>query len=268
MTKRMDDTWRRVKESGKTAVIPFVTIGFPSPADTLRIIPAIERAGADIIELGIPYSDPLADGPTIQAASYKAVQQGVTTQMCLEIVEQLRHIGVSAPLVMMGYYNPILSYGVDRFAAECAKVGVDGCIIPDLPPEEQSSVRKAFGPLGISLINLIAPTSTDGRLELVCNYSDSFIYCVSVAGVTGARNSLPADLPAFLGRVRQHTNLPLVVGFGVSERQHVAEIGHHADGAVVGSALINVIDSSSPGERAESAGKFVAQLTDSGNRSG
>jgi tryptophan synthase alpha chain len=265
MTKRMNDTWQQLRETARTAIIPFVTIGFPSLEDTLSIIPAIEAAGADIIELGIPYSDPLADGPTIQAASFRAIQQGATTQTCLDTVKQLRRIGVSVPLVLMGYYNPIIAYGVERFAADCAKAEVDGCIIPDLPPEEQSAIRAAFKPVGISIINLLAPTSTNHRMALACGDSDGFIYCVSVAGVTGARENLPPGLPDFLDRVREYTSLPLVVGFGVSEKRHVVKIGKHAEGAVVGSALINVIDSSPPGERAERAAEFIARLVDSGD---
>jgi len=261
MTERLDSAMARLCAEGRTGVIPYVTIGFPAVQDTLAIVPALEAAGADVIELGVPYSDPLADGPTIQAASYRALEAGMDTATCIGIVKRLRADGVTVPLLFMGYYNPILTYGVERFVDGCAGAGLDGLIVADLPPEESDRIRVALRARGMALIPLLAPTSTEERIELGTSGAEGFVYCVSVAGVTGARAELPESLPAFVARVRGHTSLPIAVGFGVSERRHVEAVGAVADAAVVGSALIDVIDSAPPGERAAKAGAFVSALT-------
>lgn len=260
MTKRLNDALKRMLESGKTGVIPYVTIGFPTPDDTLTIVPALEQAGATLIELGVPYSDPLAEGPTIQAASHRALQAGMNMHRSIETAKRLRDNGVSVPLVFMGYYNPVLNYGLEKYAKDCAAAGVDGFIIPDLPAEESAPFHEAVRAEGLALIPMLAPTSTDERIAHGCASAEGFIYCVSVAGVTGARTELPPSLPAFVKRVRAHTSLPVAVGFGVSERAHVEAIGKVADAAAVGSALINVIDSAPAGERAQRAGAFIASL--------
>lgn len=264
MTKRLDDAFRRVQDEKRIGLVPYVTVGFPtSVEDTLAIVPAIEAAGAVAVELGVPYSDPLADGPTIQAASYRAVQAGVDARTCIDVVVRLRAAGVELPLLFMGYYNPILSYGIDAYARDCAAAGLDGMIVPDLPPEESGAMRDALARAGkgeLALISLLAPTSSDERIELGTRGARGFVYCVSITGVTGARSELAKDLPAFVGRVRARTDLPIAVGFGVSERRHVEAIGKYADAAVVGSALIDLIDSAPPSERAARAGAFVAAL--------
>ena len=260
MTKRLDRAMQAARDEARTGLVPYVTIGFPTVEDTLAIVPAIEAAGADAIELGVPYSDPLADGPTIQAASYRAVQAGVDARTCVDVVGRLRKAGVQVPLVFMGYYNPILSYGIDAYVRDCADAGLDGMIVIDLPPEESGPMREALEARELALISLLAPNSTDERIELGTRNAAAFIYCVSLTGVTGARGELAKDLPAFVERVRQRTDLPIAVGFGVSERRHVEAIGKYADAAVVGSALIEVIDSAPPSERAARAGAFVAEL--------
>ena len=260
MTKRLDDALKRMRESGKTGVIPYVTVGFPTPEDTLSIVPALEKAGATVIELGVPYSDPLAEGPTIQAASYRALQAGMNMHRCVETAKTLRDNGVTVPLIFMGYYNPVLNYGLEKYAKDCAAAGVDGFIIVDLPAEESAPFHEACRAVDLALIPLLAPTSTDERIAHGCESAEGFIYCVSVAGVTGARSELPPSLPAFVARVRSHTALPVAVGFGVSERAHVEAIGKVADAAAVGSALINVIDSAPAGERAQRAGAFISSL--------
>ena len=261
MLERLQIAFDRVRTEGRIGVVPYVTVGFPSIEETLAIVPAIERAGADAIELGVPYSDPLADGPTVQAASYRALLGGVNSRVCLDVVRRLREAGVKVPLVFMGYYNPILSYGIEAYAADCAEAGVDALIVPDLPPDEASELRTALREHGLGLVGMLAPTSTEERIELGCREADGFVYCVSVAGVTGARSDLPSDLPDFVSRVRAHTSLPIAVGFGVAERRHVETVGTVADAAAVGSALINVIDSAPPGEAASRAGAFVTELT-------
>ena len=261
MTDRMRKALSAMKRGGPTGIIPYVTIGFPSVEDTLAIVPALEAAGAGVIELGVPYSDPLADGPTIQSASYRALQTGITSHTCLEVARKLRAGGVTVPLLFMGYYNPILTYGVEAYARDCAEAGLDGLIVPDLPPEESAPMRAALTDHGLSLIALLAPTSTEERIASACADADGFIYCVSVTGVTGARTELPPDLPDFLARVRRHTGLPLAVGFGIADRKHVETLSAHVEAVVVGSALINVIDSAPPGERAAHAAAFIAALT-------
>lgn len=260
MPERITAAFERMKREHRTGIIPYVTVGFPTIADTMAIVPAIERAGADVIELGVPYSDPLADGPTIQAASYRALQSGVTPKTCVDVAARLRQAGVQAPLLFMGYYNPILTYGVPEYARDCASAGIDGLIVPDLPPEESAPLRMELRAHGLILIPLLAPTSTDDRIASGCAGAEGFVYCVSVAGVTGARADLPPDLPAFLKRVRRHTSLPIAVGFGVSERRHAEALGAVAEAVVVGSALINVIDSAAPGKAAQRAAGFVAAL--------
>ena len=260
MLDRLESALARARDQGHTALVPYVTIGFPSLDDTLAIVPAIEQAGADALELGVPYSDPLADGPTVQAASYRALTGGVDTHVCLETARRLRDAGVGLPFIFMGYYNPILRYGIAAYAADCADAGVDALIIPDLPPDEAGELREALEQHGLGIVSMLAPTSTEERIVLGCEHARGFVYCVSVTGVTGARSDLPDDFPEFVTRVRRHTELPVGVGFGISERRHVERVGKVADVAVVGSALINVIDSAPPGEAASRAGAFVREL--------
>lgn len=260
MSDRITAAFERMKREHRTGIIPYVTVGFPTVADTMAIVPAIEQAGADVIELGVPYSDPLADGPTVQAASFRALQSGVTPKTCLDVAARLRQAGVQAPLLFMGYYNPILTYGLREYARDCALAGVDGLIVPDLPPEESAPLQAGLRAHRLVLIRLLAPTSTDDRIASGCADAEGFVYCVSVAGVTGARPDLPPDLPAFIKRVRRHTKVPIAVGFGVSERRHIEALSAVAEAVVVGSALINVIDSAPPGGAAQRAAGFVATL--------
>ena len=264
MSERLDKALAEMRASGRVGVFPYVTIGFPTLEDTFTIVPALEKAGATIIELGVPYSDPLAEGPTIQAASHVALQDGVTMGKCIEAAKKLRAMGVTVPLIFMGYYNPVLNYGLERYAKDCAAAGVDGFIIPDLPARESAPFHEAAKAEGLALVSMLAPTSTEQSVEDGAAASDGFVYCVSVAGVTGARSALPETLPAFISSVRAHTSLPIAVGFGVSERSHVEAIGKVADAAAVGSALINVIESAPAGERASRAGAFVASLVGNG----
>ena len=242
------------------ALIPYVTVGFPGLDDTVPIVVELEKAGASIVELGVPYSDPLADGPTIQSASYRALGNGVNTKFCLDTVKKIREAGVKLPLIFMGYYNPILSFGIQEYASECALAGVQGLIIPDLPPEEAGSMRKSLDSNNLALISLLAPTSSHERILKACNNATGFIYCVSVAGVTGIRSDLPADLKTFIDRVREETSLPLAVGFGVSQRNHVEALSKFAECAVVGTQMINVIDSAPSGTKPEKAGEYVREL--------
>ncbi|MDI3339865.1 MAG: tryptophan synthase subunit alpha [Sphaerobacter sp.] len=235
---RIAATFARLRAAGETGIIPYLTVGYPERDTILQVVPALVEAGAAMVELGIPFSDPLADGATIQRSSQVALANGVTVAFCLETARELRHKGVDVPLIAMGYFNPLLSYGLERFAAACAEAGIDGIIVPDLPPQESGELREALQRHGRDLIFMLAPTSTDAHMAEVARRASGFIYCVSLTGVTGARSSLSHRLPDFIARVRRHTDLPLAIGFGISRPEHVAAAGELAEGVVVGSALI------------------------------
>jgi len=224
-----------------TALIPYITAGYPSVETTLKAVSLLSSSGCDIIELGIPFSDPLADGATIQRASYEALRQGVTPKLCLEVAQELRQ-RVETPLVFMTYYNPVLKFGVEQFCLKCAEVGIDGLIIPDLPPEEGEELEKSTKRHGLDLIYLLSPASTEERIKLVVNRSSGFIYLVSLTGVTGARDKLPEELENFVARVRARTEKPLCVGFGVSTAEQARRIAKVADGVIVGSRIIQLME--------------------------
>jgi tryptophan synthase alpha chain len=257
---RIAETFARLRAEQRTALMPYLMVGFPERESTLELVPALEQAGADMFELGIPFSDPLADGATIQRAGQQALANGVTLPFCLETVAALRARGVRAPLLLMGYYNPLLRYGLERACADLAAAGGDGWIVPDVPPEEAAELRQAASTHGLDLILFVAPTTTDERIAQVASLSSGFIYCVSLTGVTGQRDQLWGGLGDFLGRVRRHTDLPLVVGFGIGSAAQVAQVGTMADGAIVGSALINRIEGAEAGHVVEHAAAFVKDL--------
>jgi tryptophan synthase alpha chain len=222
----------------------------------LNAVPRFADIGCDIIELGIPFSDPLADGATIQRASYEALKQGVTTKVCFEVAQELRR-QVELPLVFMTYYNPVLRFGLDRFCSTCAKVGIDGLIIPDLPPEEGKELEKSTKRHGLDLIYLLSPASTEQRIELITNRTSGFIYLVSLTGVTGARDKLPEELETFVARVREHTKKPLCVGFGVSTPEQARRVASVADGVIVGSRIVQLLNED---KSLESACSFIKSL--------
>lgn len=226
---------------GYKALIAYLTIGYPNIETTQKAASILSTSGCDIIELGIPFSDPLADGVTIQKASYHALQQGITPQVCLEVAYQLRQ-RMATPLIFMTYYNPILSFGLDSFCQASAKAGIDGLIIPDLPPEEGTELEASARKLKLDLIYLLAPTSTEERIGMVAKRSQGFIYLVSLTGVTGARQTLPPELEGFVKRVKQKTNQPLCVGFGISTPEQARRVATVADGVIVGSRLIQLIE--------------------------
>ena len=261
VSNRISATFDALQRARRTALAPFVTIGFPDAETSEALAEAVLEAGADLLELGIPFSDPLAEGPTVQRTSHRALQQGTNVGTGLAVVRSLRAKGVEAPLVFMGYYNPYVRYGVERLTGDAAEAGLDGFIVPDLPAEEAGPFKKACDQRGLSLIPLLAPTSTDRRIADACRGASGFIYCVSVRGVTGARQDLAAGLPELVGRIRNHTRLPILIGFGVSRREHVEAIGRIADGAVVGSALLQAIDDSPPGQVLQTAREFIQRLT-------
>ncbi|UUV18661.1 tryptophan synthase subunit alpha [Fusobacteria bacterium ZRK30] len=231
---------KKFKELGeKKALITYITAGDPALDKTEELIYAMERGGADIIELGIPYSDPIADGPVIQAAGKRALENGTRLFKVFDIVKNTRR-KTEIPLVFLIYFNTILSHGIEKFIKKCQEAGVDGLIIPDLPLEEREEVRELMEVSGVDLIPLVAPNSRERLGDIINQGGSGFVYCISSFGVTGVRDKFDVDLKSFLEEVRTETNLPLAVGFGVSTREHVEKIHRIADGAIVGSAIVKL----------------------------
>lgn len=257
---RIHDTFARLRAEQRGALMPYLMVGYPERDSLLELAPALQAAGADLFEIGVPFSDPLADGATIQKASEQALHNGVNVAFAIASVQQLRAAGVTVPLVMMGYYNPFLQYGLQRFAAEAAAAGADGVIVPDLPPEEAAEFQAVLKEHGLDFIMFVAPTTPDARIASIVAVASGFIYCVSLTGVTGARSSLWDGLPAFLARVRTHTDLPLVVGFGISTPDHVRTVASCADGAIVASKLINLMDATAPAQRTDVLVDYIKEL--------
>lgn len=241
MSARIRSTWTDLRASGQKALIPFVTAGYPNRATTILALRTAADVGADLIELGVPFSDPLADGPAIQRTSHVALKHGTRLGAILRIVEAARR-HTSIPLLLMGYYNPFLRYGPSTFARDAAAAGVDGLIIPDLPFEEGETFKVQVEKAGLSMVYLIAPTTTDRRIREAGRHATDFCYCVALTGVTGARASIQTRTEHYLDRVRRLIRKPIVVGFGVSTPAHVRRLRTHADGIVVGSALVPVLD--------------------------
>ena len=239
------------------ALIAFLTVGYPTIDATLELVPALVDGGCDIVELGIPFSDPLADGATIQRASYHALQQGVTPKICLEVAQKLRQ-KVNVPLLFMGYYNPLFHYGLSRFCQECAQNGVDGLIIPDLPPEEGSELEELTQKHGLDLVYLASPTTTEERLGFIAARSRGFIYLVSIKGVTGARKAVPADLQGLVAKLKSKTSKPVCIGFGISTPEQARQVATFADGVIVGSRILEIVESSE--HPAQAAASFMRQL--------
>lgn len=256
---RIGPTFEALARENRRALIMYLTVGYPQRDSALELVPAIIAAGADMIELGVPFSDPLADGATVQRATEHALRNGIRVKDCLETVRELRASEVTAPIVFMGYYNPILQYGLERFCRDSAAAGVDGMIVPDLPPEEAHDLHAACRAAGLDLIFFLAPTSTEQRIAEVAELASGFIYCVSLTGITGARSELPPELPDFLRRVRSATHTPLAVGFGISEPRHARQVAAVADGVIVGSALLNIVEANLDGGT-DGVQAFVAGL--------
>jgi len=244
---------------GHKALIAYLTVGYPSIEATLELVPALVNSGCDMVELGIPFSDPLADGTTIQRASHRALQQGITPKSCLDVGHQLRQ-RVDAPLIFMTYYNPVLRYGPSSFCHACADVGVDGLIIPDLTPEEGSELERLTRRHRLDLIYLVAPTTTDERLSLIAAKSRGFIYLVSVRGVTGAREGLPAELESLIAKLRRKTSKPICVGFGISTPEQARRVAKLADGVILGSRILEIVEESA--HPTQAAASFIRQLRD------
>jgi len=242
---------KTIFESKRKVLIAYVTVGYPDIETTLKVVPLLVENGCDLIELGIPFSDPLADGVTIQNASHQALLNGVSVRVCLEVARKLstsssndsiETIAGKTPLVFMTYYNPVLNYGLEKFFADCHDSGISGLIIPDLPPEEGSELENYAIRNKVDVIYLLAPNSTEDRIKLVAERSKGFIYLVSLTGVTGARNDKPVGLEEFVKKVRSFTSQPLSVGFGVSTAEQAYRIANISDGVIIGSGIIQLIE--------------------------
>lgn len=251
----------RATDSGRAAALmPYYTLGYPDRATSLDIVAAIAPY-SDLLELGVPFSDPLADGPTIQHSTQVSLEQGTTLASCLEMVRELRRRGINTPVLLFGYFNPFLAYGLEALTRTARDAGVQGFIVPDLPPEEAADFEATAAREGLAYIHFLAPTSSDKRIETVTGRARGFIYLVSVTGVTGARQDLQSNLGEFVARVRQRTRVPLAVGFGISTPEQAASIGALADGVIVGSALINAVDAA-PEDKPAAAATFARALRD------
>jgi len=254
---RIEEAFAAAKDRGEAAFVSFVTAGYPTPEDTPAILMGMQEGGSAIIELGIPYTDPQADGATIQKTNQIAISAGTSDiAQCLEIVKKARAMGLTVPVVLMGYYNPFLQFGIQNVCQQAAEAGADGFIIVDLPFEEAAELSLACTKHNLSNVPLIAPTSSDERIAMLSKHASTFLYCVSVAGVTGARSALPDDLEDFVARVRSKTDLPLAVGFGISNPDMVQGVANVSDGVVVGSAILHALDAA--GEDATSDEKATA----------
>ncbi|MEW6388103.1 MAG: tryptophan synthase subunit alpha [Thermodesulfobacteriota bacterium] len=256
---RIDKVFRRLRQRGEKALIPFITAGDPDLETTRALALEIAAKGGDLLELGIPFSDPLADGPIIQEASTRAIKGGVHLQEVLQLAGELRG-QTDIPLILMGYYNPILQYGLERTAKEAARLGVDGFIIPDLPPEEATLWRRAALDAGVAPIFLAAPTSGPQRIETLGRLTRGFLYYVSVTGITGARKELPLELVNELKQVRSLVKCPVAVGFGISEPEQVRQLAPYVDGVVVGSAIVQRVAKLSGPALVKEVGEFIASL--------
>jgi tryptophan synthase len=263
-TNRLDKSFIRCRENGEAAFVSFITAGYPHPNDTVDLLLALEEGGTDVIELGIPFSDPQADGTTIQETNKVALSHGVNINTCLDMIKEARARGLTKPVVLFGYYNPLLQYGQQELVEKAAAAGADGFIVVDLPPEEGAEFIQMCTKGGLAFVPLIAPTTTDKRMKFLASAASSFIYCVSVTGVTGSRSAVAADLGEFVARVRKQTNLPLAVGFGISSAEHVKEVASYSDGVVVGSAILNALNEAgldaSSADKAAALKAFVAEL--------
>ena len=247
----------RAAAEGRTALIPYLTVGWPNPSQSVDLIEAVCNSGADIVELGVPFSDPIADGRVIREAGWAALREGTTVRTCLHVVRTLRSRGVTIPIVLMGYLNPFLQIGVEHFSLEAKFAGADGVIVPDVTLDTFGDWVASLSDAGLDCISFVAPTTTPERIPLVTGAGSGFVYCISRLGITGAREHLSPELPALLQRVRQGTTLPVAVGFGVSRPQHVAQLVGLADGVIVGSALIERIAAAPVPEQTAAAERFI-----------
>jgi tryptophan synthase alpha chain len=262
MTTRIDTRFAQLKREGRSALVTFLMAGDPDPETSLAIVKAMPKAGADVIEIGMPFTDPMADGPSIQAAGLRALRSGMTLTKTLELVRGFRRTDDATPLVLMGYYNPIYVYGVDKFLADAKGAGIDGLIIVDLPPEEDTELCVPALEAGLNFIRLATPTTDDKRLPAVLANTSGFVYYVSITGITGAAAADARAVSDAVARIKRHTSLPVCVGFGIRNAQAARAIAENADGAVVGTALVDALRGSldADGRATAKTVKAVAEL--------
>jgi tryptophan synthase alpha chain len=256
----LDQAFVRARQEDRAVLIPYITGGFPDPAQFVDLVVAVLQAGGDALELGIPFSDPLLDGPAIQRSQQQALDAGVTPRRCLEYAAAI-HARSDKPLLFFGAYNPVFAYGPARFCRDAARSGISGLIFPDVPIEEQQELHQAAIEHGIHLIQLVAPTSTPERLRRVCAAASGFVYCISVAGVTGVRSGVAEAARPLVEKIKACTDVPVAVGFGIAGPEQARQVAAFADGAVVGSALINLLAEAPAESRIDAATTFVRQLS-------
>ena len=268
MSTRIEKRFAKLKADGRAALITFTMAGDPDTATSLEVIKALPKAGADMIEIGMPFTDPMADGPAIQAAGVRALAAGQTLAKTIQMVRDFRKGDDDTPIVLMGYYNPIYIYGVDKFLTDAKSAGVDGLIVVDLPPEEDDELCIPALKSGLNFIRLATPTTDDKRLPAVLNNTSGFVYYVSITGITGSAAPEPAKVAAAVGRIKRHTKLPVAVGFGVRDAASARAIAEGADGVVVGSALVEVVrksldkDGRAQGQTAKAVAALVSELAE------
>jgi tryptophan synthase alpha chain len=257
---RIAEAFAEMKRDNRRGFIPFITAGDPDLQTTLELIVELARAGATVIELGVPFTDPMADGPVIQRASERALRHGFGLDEILKVVGDARKQS-DVPIILFSYFNPLLQFGIEKLADEARNAGIDGILVTDLTPEEAGNVACVWRAHELDLIFLVAPTSTDARLQLIAERASGFIYAVARAGVTGARESMSAETETLVARVRKFSDLPVAVGFGISKPEHVRDVWRYADAAVVGSAIVEVIEQApSPTEAVSRVGQFAREL--------
>jgi tryptophan synthase alpha chain len=268
MSTRIEKRFAKLKADGRAALVTFTMAGDPDTATSLEVIKALPKAGADMIEIGMPFTDPMADGPAIQAAGVRALAAGQTLAKTIQMVRDFRKGDDDTPIVLMGYYNPIYIYGVDKFLVDATAAGVDGLIVVDLPPEEDDELCIPALKAGLNFIRLATPTTDDKRLPTVLNNTSGFVYYVSITGITGSAAPEPAKVSAAVGRIKKHTKLPVAVGFGVRDAASARAIAEGADGVVVGSALVEVVrksldkDGKAQGQTAKAVAALVSELAE------
>ena len=258
---RLENTFERLRNCGEKALITFITAGDPDIDTTEKLVLEMEKKGADIIELGMPFSDPLADGPIIQKSSQRALERGMNTSLFFEMVSRLRR-KTQVPLVVLTYYNPVFSYGEEKFIRDAARAGIDGLVIPDLPLEESRLMQSVTLQQGVDLIYLLTPTSTEERIRLTAERAQGFIYCVALTGVTGVRENISLKAEEMVNRIRKFTSLPLALGFGISTPQQAESAAAFCDGVIVGSGIVRMVEQlgESPEDLLKEVGNFVSSL--------
>lgn len=261
----VDEAFARARREGRGVLIPYLTAGYPSRASFVDLAATIFESGADALEVGVPFSDPLLDGVSVQGSQQRALEEGVTPADCLDFARAI-HARAEKPLIFMGAYNPVLAYGVDRFCRDAAGAGVSALIIPDVPFEEQGELLAGTASHGQHLIQMVAPTSTDARLQHVCSIASGFVYCISVAGVTGARRDVTATARPLVERMRRCTDTPVAVGFGIAGPQQAHEVAEFADGVIVGARLIDLVREAPEEQRMAAVKEFIGGLRDALDR--